>query len=92
MVTIVSMLSGDSPIVTPYGKRVEAIASRVQFTSSEGDHISLLKIYRAFTKSNNDKEFCSAHYLQRRNLQFAQEIRKQLIGLCQKIKFLFNLV
>ena len=92
--TIVAMLSGDSPIVTPHGKRVEAVASRiqftssaasrVQFTSSEGDHISLLKIYRAFTKSNNDKEFCSAHYLQRRNLQFAQEIRKQLIGLCQK--------
>merc|ERR1711971_1079173 len=56
VITIVAILSGDSPIVTPHGKRVEAAASRIQFTSSEGDHISLLKIYRAYTKSNNDKE------------------------------------
>ena len=48
------MLTGDSPILTPQGKRNEAIAARIPFTSSEGDHISLLKIYRAFTKTNDE--------------------------------------
>ena len=43
-----------------------------------------MKIFRAFTKTQNEKEFCSAHYLHRRHLQFAQEVRKQLIALCQK--------
>ena len=84
VITIVSLMTGDSPLVTPPGKRSEALASRIQFTSSEGDHISLLKIFRAFTKTSNEKEFCNAHYLHRRHLQFAQEVRKQLIGLCQK--------
>lgn len=78
------MLTGDSPLVTPPGKRSEAIASRIQFSSSEGDHVTLLKIYRAFTKTNNEKEFCQAHYLHRQHLKFASEVRKQLMDLCKR--------
>ena len=86
VITIVSMLTGDSPILTPNGKRSEAIAARVPFTSSEGDHIFLLKIFRAFSKTSNEKEFCQAHYLHRRHLQFAVEVRKQLMELCERHK------
>ena len=78
------MLTGDSPILTPHGKRDQAIASRVPFSSSEGDHIFLLKIYRAFAKTNSEKEFCTAHFLHRRHLQFAVEVRKQLMELCKR--------
>ena len=80
------MLTGDSPILTPNGKRTEANAARTPFTSSEGDHISLLKIFRAFVKTNDEAEFCRVHYLHRRNLQFAVEVRKQLMDLCQRNK------
>ena len=73
-----SLLTGDSPICTPPSKREEAIASRIQFSSSEGDHISLLKIFRAFKQSKNIKEFCSTHFLNMRHMQFAVEVRKQV--------------
>ena len=73
-----SLLTGDSPICTPPSKREEAIASRIQFSSSEGDHISLLKIFRAFKQSKNEKEFCSTHFLNMRHMQFAVEVRKQV--------------
>ena len=84
VISIVSMLTGDSPIVTPPSKRDEAIASRIQFSTSEGDHISLLKIFRAFKQTKNEKEFCQVHYLNLRHMQFAVEVRKQLMELCRR--------
>ena len=52
--------------------------------SSEGDHITLLKVFRAFKQSKNPKEFCQSHFVNFRNLQFVTEIRKQLLDLCQR--------
>jgi HrpA-like RNA helicase len=80
------MLTGDSPIVTPAAKREEALASRSQFISSEGDYITLLKVFRAFKQTKNEKEFCQAHYLHLRHMQFVVEVRKQLMDLCQRAK------
>ena len=48
VITIVSMLSGDAILVTSASKKDEAIASRKHLISSEGDHITYLKIFRAF--------------------------------------------
>ena len=73
-----------SPIVTPSAKRDEAIASRIQFTTTEGDHITLLKIFRAFKQCKNEREFCQAHYLNLRHMQFASEVRKQLMEMCRR--------
>lgn len=84
VITIVSLLTGDSPIVTPSAKRDEAIASRIQFTTTEGDHITLLKIFRAFKQCKNEREFCQAHYLNLRHMQFASEVRKQLMEMCRR--------
>ena len=72
------------PIVTPSAKRDEAIASRIQFTTTEGDHITLLKIFRAFKQCKNEREFCQAHYLNLRHMQFASEVRKQLMEMCRR--------
>ena len=53
IITIVSLLSGDSVLVTPISKREEAIAARKKFASSEGDHVTLLNIFRAFKQSKD---------------------------------------
>ena len=71
-------------IVTPSAKRDEAIASRIQFTTTEGDHITLLKIFRAFKQCKNEREFAQAHYLNLRHMQFAAEVRKQLMEMCRR--------
>ena len=83
VITIVSILSGDSIIITPPSKKDEAIASRKHFVSSEGDHITILKIFRAFKQANNQLEFCKKHFLSNRHLNFAVEVRRQLIDLCK---------
>ena len=82
VITIVSMLSGDAILVTPLSKRDEAINSRKHFISSEGDHITYLKIFRAFKQATNPLEFCKKHFLSHKHIKFASEVRKQLMELC----------
>ena len=82
VITIVSILSGDTILVTPPSKKDEAILARKQFISSEGDHITYLKIFRAFKQANNATEFCTRYFVNQRHMKFAIEIRKQLMDLC----------
>ena len=54
IITIVALLYGDQSILlTPQSKRVEALASRKKFVSSEGDLITYLNIFRAYKQAKN---------------------------------------
>lgn len=55
ILTIVSLLSVDTVLYNPPARREEVLAARKKFTSSEGDHITLLNIYRAFKKVSGNK-------------------------------------
>ena len=83
VITIVSMLSGDAIYLNPASKREEAIASRKHFISSEGDHITHLKIFRGFKQAKLTNEFCQKYFVSQRHLNFASEVRKQLMDLCR---------
>ena len=85
VITIVSMLSGDAILLTPSSKREEAISSRKHLISSEGDHITYLKIFRAYKQSNNLTEFCMRNFLHQQHMKFAVEVRKQIMELCKRI-------
>ena len=73
VITIVSMLSGDTILVTPASKKEEAIASRKHFISTEGDHITYLKIFRAYKQASNATEFCTRYFVHQRHMKFAIE-------------------
>ena len=55
VVTIVSMLSVDSVLFTPRDKQEEASAARKKFVSSDGDHITLLQMYRGYKSAKGNK-------------------------------------
>ncbi|GAA6067307.1 ATP-dependent RNA helicase DHX33 isoform X1, partial [Tachysurus ichikawai] len=55
ILTIVSLLSVDSVLYNPPARRDEVLAVRKKFISSEGDHVTLLNIYRAFKKVSGNK-------------------------------------
>lgn len=55
ILTIVSLLSVDSVLYNPPARRDEVLAVRKKFISSEGDHMTLLNIYRAFKKVGGNK-------------------------------------
>ena len=73
VITIVSLLSGDTILVTPASKKEDAISSRKHFISSEGDHITYLKIFRAFKQASNVMDFCTKYYVSQRHMKFAVE-------------------
>lgn len=50
-----SLLSVDTVLYNPPARRDEVLAARKKFSSSEGDHMTLLNIYRAFKKVSGNK-------------------------------------
>ncbi|XP_055333360.1 ATP-dependent RNA helicase DHX33-like [Paramacrobiotus metropolitanus] len=77
--TIIAMLSSDSPFISLMHKRKEAAAVHEKFLSNEGDHLSLLNVWRRFKDEKQAQMWCHANYLNRKNLIKAEQIRKQLV-------------
>uniref|UniRef100_A0A8C7I6C3 ATP-dependent RNA helicase DHX33 n=1 Tax=Oncorhynchus kisutch TaxID=8019 RepID=A0A8C7I6C3_ONCKI len=85
VLTIVSLLSVDSVLYNPPARREECLAARKKFTTSEGDHLTLHNIYRAFKKVNANKEWCRENFVNSRNMGMVGEVRAQLREICLKL-------
>ena len=53
-----------------------------KFFANEGDLITLLNVWRGFKSSSKTNTWCQEQFLIQRHLQFAAEVRKQLVELC----------
>lgn len=53
--SVVALLSVDSVLYTPPDQREKAMAAREKFSSPEGDHITLLNIYRGYRSAKGNK-------------------------------------
>ncbi|XP_038050051.1 ATP-dependent RNA helicase DHX33-like [Patiria miniata] len=84
ILTIVSLLSVESIQHSPQNKREAALAAWRKFLSSEGDHVTLLTIYRAYKGVKGNKDWCFENFVHQRNMRHAIEIRAQLRDLCVK--------
>ncbi|XP_075708976.1 ATP-dependent RNA helicase DHX33 [Rhinoderma darwinii] len=85
ILTIVALLSVDSVLHNPPAKRDEVQAARKKFISSEGDHITLLNVYRAFKSLGKNKEWCRENFINGRNMMLVSEVRAQLRDICLKM-------
>ncbi|KAM9348465.1 ATP-dependent RNA helicase DHX33 [Symphorus nematophorus] len=85
VLSIVSLLSVDTVLCNPPARREEVLAARKKFTSSEGDHMTLLNIYRAFKKVSGNKEWCRENFVNSRNMGLVKEVQAQLKDICLKL-------
>ncbi|KAF7659796.1 hypothetical protein LDENG_00292940 [Lucifuga dentata] len=85
ILSIVSLLSVDTVLFNPPARRDEVLAARKKFTSSEGDHMTLLNIYRAFKKVSGNKEWCRENFVNSRNMGLVKEVQAQLKEICLKL-------
>ncbi|XP_032177194.1 ATP-dependent RNA helicase DHX33 isoform X1 [Mustela erminea] len=85
ILTIVSLLSVDSVLYDPPSRRDEVQAVRRKFVSSEGDHITLLNIYRAFKNLGRSKDWCRENFVNSKNMALVAEVRAQLRDICLKM-------
>ncbi|KZS16763.1 putative ATP-dependent RNA Helicase DHX33 [Daphnia magna] len=84
IVSIVALLSADSIMVNASAQREQANNVRAKFASSEGDHMTLLNIFRAFRTAKQNRNWCFENFVNYRNLLYAVEVRKQLAELCER--------
>uniref|UniRef100_A0A3P8T4E5 ATP-dependent RNA helicase DHX33 n=1 Tax=Amphiprion percula TaxID=161767 RepID=A0A3P8T4E5_AMPPE len=85
VLSIVSLLSVDSVLYNPPARREEVLAAHKKFISSEGDHMMLLNIYRAFKKVSGNKEWCRENFVNSRNMNLVKEVQAQLREICLKL-------
>ncbi|KAG8122781.1 hypothetical protein E2320_018222 [Naja naja] len=85
ILTIVSLLSVDSVLYNPPSRRDEVQAVRKKFISSEGDHITLLNIYRVFKNISGNREWCKENFVNSRNMMLVSDVRAQLRDICIKV-------
>jgi len=81
------MLSVPGCFVRPKDRTAEADSAKAIFKDQTSDHITLIKVYNDFIKSDDHKEFCMEHYLNYRTLKSASDIRNQLTNLLIKFGY-----
>jgi len=84
LLSIVSLLCADTIFQLPAAKekREEAQNCHRKYCANEGDLVSLLNVWRAYKSGPKTAAWCRGQYLINRNLIFADEIRRQLVGVC----------
>uniref|UniRef100_A0A8C2YST0 RNA helicase n=1 Tax=Chinchilla lanigera TaxID=34839 RepID=A0A8C2YST0_CHILA len=85
ILTIVSLLSVDSVLYNPPARRDEVQSVRKKFISSEGDHITLLNVYRTFKNIGGNKDWCKENFVNSKNMMLVAEVRAQLREICLKM-------
>ncbi len=85
ILSIVACMSVENLYYTPIAKRKEAAAMRARFTHWDGDHLTLLQIWRAYHEAPNRSEWCKIHYVSSRAMSQVSEVRQQLCEYCDQI-------
>ncbi|KAH6938234.1 hypothetical protein HPB50_008047 [Hyalomma asiaticum] len=84
VLTIISILSGDSVLYFNEKQRERAAEVWKKFQSNEGDHVMLLNVYKAYKSVKGNKAWCKENFVNKKNMMKAIEIRSQLADLCAK--------
>lgn len=79
---IVSVMSVDSIFHNVSNKQEQIANIKQKFVSSDGDHLTLLNVYKAFVSNKNKKEWCNENYLDFKNLKLSVEIYRQIKEVC----------
>eukprot|EP00931_Biecheleriopsis_adriatica_P102600 TRINITY_DN77546_c0_g1_i1.p1 TRINITY_DN77546_c0_g1~~TRINITY_DN77546_c0_g1_i1.p1 ORF type:complete len:1170 (+),score=304.74 TRINITY_DN77546_c0_g1_i1:115-3510(+) len=87
IMTIVAMLSVQNVFYRPKDKQAMADQKKSQFHQPEGDHCTLLEVYKTWAHHNFSNPWCYENFIQARALRRSQDVRKQLITLMDRYKF-----
>ena len=92
ILSIIALLQVQHVFSTPSGRKQTADKAKLKFTAIEGDHITLLNVFKTFMSKLKGKkhqplvQWCNNNYLNFKSLQRAVQIREQLKSLLKKFK------
>uniref|UniRef100_A0A1I7W244 RNA helicase n=1 Tax=Loa loa TaxID=7209 RepID=A0A1I7W244_LOALO len=93
VLTIVAFMSTDTVFVSSTMGREQTNLSKRKFEAPEGDHCTLLNVYRGFRLARKEKkleEWCEANHVHQRLLNTVFKIRRQLRDICSKNSLVFR--
>jgi ATP-dependent RNA helicase DHX8/PRP22 len=65
-------------------KRAQADRKWAKFIEPEGDHLTLLSVYREWEKHEFSEAWCSKNFVYMQTLKCAQDVRNQLLGIMDR--------
>ena len=86
ILTITAMLSVDNPFFRPKDKQAQADMKKAKFHQAEGDHLTLLTVYKGWEAAKFSNPWCFENFIQARSMQRAQDVRKQLTTIMDRYK------
>ncbi|KAM3728495.1 ATP-dependent RNA helicase [Dirofilaria immitis] len=93
VLTIVAFMSTDSIFVSSAVGHEQTNLSKCKFEAPEGDHCTLLNVYRGYRLARKEKkleEWCEANHVHQRILNTVFKIRRQLRDICSKNSLIFR--
>lgn len=87
ILTIVAMLSVQTIFYRPRDKQQQADGRKARLHHSQGDHLTLLNVYRTWAQHHYSKQWCKDNYIQERSMIRAQEVRKQLVTILRRYQY-----
>lgn len=86
VLTVVAMLGVQNVFFRPKEKQAQSDQKKAKFHQPEGDHLTLLAVYKAWEHNRLSSPWCFENFVQVRSLKRAQDIRKQLITIMDRFK------
>merc|ERR1719284_1070734 len=87
IMTVVAMLSVQNVFYRPKEKQAIADQKKARFHQPEGDHCTLLEVYKTWAHNRFSNPWCYENFIQARALRRSQDVRKQMITLMDRYKF-----
>ena len=88
ILTITSMLSVESPFYRPKDKQSQADMRKAKFHQAEGDHLTLLAVYKGWEAAKFSSPWCFENFITARSMKRAQDVRKQLVTIMDRYRLL----
>jgi ATP-dependent RNA helicase DHX8/PRP22 len=88
ILTITAMLSVENPFYRPRDKQAQADMRKAKFHQAEGDHLTLLTVYKAWEAAKFSNPWCFENFVQARSMRRAQDVRKQLVTIMDRYRLL----
>lgn len=93
ILSIIAVLSGEELFINNIhdsDRRGDALTAHAKFENQYGDHLTLLNVFKAYTKSDRVKTWCHDNFLNNRNLGYALDVRNQLKDICTRLHLEFS--
>ena len=87
IISIVACMSVPQIFLRPKEQAKAADEAKAQFVHPDGDHLTLLNAFSAYSDEPTDqrKNWCWQNFVNDRSMQSAGNVRKQLLGISQKL-------